>query len=690
MNEPRSLLEDNEALRRQLLEAEQTIAELKSGRGGLTARDPHAAPCSASAAPEVRRRANQTYDALLASEKKYRQIVATAREGIWLIDESGQTTFVNPALEEMLGYEPDEMLGKSIFDFMISEDRSFVGVHRKSISPPAGRRLDVRYKRKDGGEIWALVVSSPLRDDEGDYQGALAMVTDITERKRAEKKLEEYVSLLMATLEASADGILATDHSGTVTSFNQKFVQLFHVPADVREGPVERGLAFMAEHAPDPRAYLDRVRAIYALVDQESEDTLELTDGRTFERHSQPQWIAGACVGRVWRFRDVTPQRDLQLRLLAADRLASMGALAAGVAHEINNPLAYVTANLGFLADELPQITAALGQERGDELGECLHDAQEGAERVRRIVRDLKVFSRTDDVESVAVDLERVLDFSVSMAGNEIRHRAKLVRDYGKIPLVHGNEGRFGQVFLNLIINAAQSIREGHQDGNEIRIVTRTEPGGRASVEIHDTGTGIPPGLLQQIFVPFFTTKPIGMGTGLGLSICHSIIESMGGTITVESEVGKGTVFRVVLRAASLEPKEPAAPRPRGGTGGLRGQVLIVDDDELVGGALRRLMSREHDVTLVTSGRAALDYLATGAPVDAILCDLMMPEMTGMDVHEELSRVAPRKAEKMIFLTGGAFTARAREFMDRVTNERVEKPFDSTALRALVRKFVSG
>ena len=646
--------------------------------------------CPAPATPDVTRRANQTYEALLASEKKYRQIVATAREGIWLIDESGRTTFVNPALEEMLGYEPDEMLGKPIFEFMVAEDRSIVGANRKSSSAAVGRRLDVRYKRKDGSELWALVVSSPLRDDEGDYQGALAMVTDITERKRAEKKLEEYVSLLMATLEASADGILATDHSGTVTSFNQKFVQLFHVPVDVRAGPVERGLAFMAEHAPDPRAYLDRVRAIYALVDQESEDTLELTDGRTFERHSQPQWIAGACVGRVWRFRDVTPQRELQLRLLAADRLASMGALAAGVAHEINNPLAYVTANLGFLADELPQITAALGEARGDELAECLHDAQEGAERVRRIVRDLKVFSRTDDVESVAVDLERVLDFSVSMAGNEIRHRAKLVRDYGKIPLVHGNEGRFGQVFLNLIVNAAQSIREGHQDRNEIRIVTRTEPGGGARVEIHDTGMGIPPGLLQQIFVPFFTTKPIGMGTGLGLSICHSIIESMGGTITVESEVGKGTVFCVILRAASLDPREPPAPRPRAGTGGLRGQVLIVDDDDLVGGALRRLMSREHDVTLMTSGRDALDYLATGAPVDAILCDLMMPEMTGMDVHEELSRIAPRKADKMIFLTGGAFTARAREFMDRVTNERVEKPFDSAALRALVRKFVSG
>jgi PAS domain S-box-containing protein len=627
-------------------------------------------------------------EALLASEKKYRQIVATAREGIWLIDESGLTTFVNPALEAMLGYEHDEMLGKSIFAFMDTADHPAEGARRSNRPHGNGPRLDVRYKRKDGTEVWALVVSTPLRDDAGVYQGALAMVTDITERKRAETRLEEYVSLLMATLEASADGILATDRSGNVTTYNQKLVQLFEAPIDVRTGPVERGLVFMAEQTTNPEAYLQRVRQIYALVDQESEDPLALADGRTFERRSQPQWIAGACVGRVWRFRDVTPERELQSRLLAADRLASMGALAAGVAHEINNPLAYVTANLGFLADELPELVSGLTEARAGEVAECLNDAREGAERVRRIVRDLKVFSRTDDVESGPVDLQRVLDFAVNMAGNEIRHRAKLVRDYGKIPLVRGNEGRFGQVFLNLIVNAAQSIREGNQERNEIRIVTRTDAGGSVRVEVHDTGSGIPAKLLKQIFVPFFTTKPIGTGTGLGLSICHSIIESMGGTIDVESEVGKGTVVRVVLRPATPETRLTPTPPAMARKAHVRGRVLVIDDDELVGGALRRLLGREHDVTLVTSGRAAFDHLASGAPVDVILCDLMMPEMTGMDVHEEMMRVAPHRAETMIFLSGGAFTARAREFLDRVPNERVEKPFDSAALRALVRKFL--
>ena len=632
----------------------------------------------------------QADEALLASEKKYRQIVAAANDGIWLIDERGRTTFVNPALEEMLGYGHEEMLGKTIFEFQHVEDLALVDLLQVDRSRSVGARLEVRYRRKDGGELWALLGSSPIRDDEGVYRGALVMITDITDRKRAKKKLEESVSLLMATLEASADGILATDGSGNVTTYNQKFVQLFHVPDDVRSGPVDRGLSFLAQQSTTPEAYLARVRAIYALVDQESEDTLDLTDGRTFECRSQPQWITGVCVGRVWSFRDATQQRELQARLLAADRLASMGALAAGVAHEINNPLAYVVANLGFIADELPLIVASLGDVRARDFAECLADAREGTDRVRRIVRDLKVFSRTDDVESGPVEIERVLDLAVSMAGNEIRHRAKLVRDYGTMPLVQGNEGRFGQVFLNLIVNAAHSITEGNVERNEIRIVTRADPGGDALVEIHDTGSGIPAELLTRIFVPFFTTKALGLGTGLGLSICKTIIESMGGKISVESGVGKGTVFRVHLLAASVEEATTPEPRARLSSSSLRGHVLIIDDDALVGGALRRLLGREHDVTLVTSGRAGLDHLASGAPVDAILCDLMMPEMTGMDVHAELRRNSAALAEKMIFVTGGAFTERARDFLDEVPNARVEKPFDSAAPRALVRKFVRG
>ncbi|MEP7121454.1 MAG: PAS domain S-box protein [Byssovorax sp.] len=646
-------------------------------------------PCYLGVVTDITER-KEASEEVHASEKKFHQIVDIAREGIWLIDEDGRTTFANPALEEMLGYEPEEMLGKTIFEFTDAGDPAVAGARFRTLPLQVAPRSDVKYRRKDGTDLWAQVVSTPLRDDAGAYQGALVMVTDITERKLAEKRREEYASLLMATLEASADGILATDRGGNVTSYNQKFVQLFHVPDDVRTGALERGLSFLSDHSSNPEAYLARVQAIYALTDQESEDTLELTDGRTFECRSQPQWISGLCVGRVWSFRDVTQQREIMARLLATDRLASMGALAAGVGHEINNPLAYVVANLGFLAEDLPQLVSTLSDDRACEVLECLHDAQEGAERVRQIVRDLKVFSRVDDVENTPVDLERVLELAVSMAGNEIRHRARLVRDYHAIPLVQGNEGRLGQVFLNLIVNAAQSIREGNVAGSEIRIVTRSDPGGEVRVEIHDTGAGIPAELLQRIFVPFFTTKPVGKGTGLGLSICNTIIESAGGRLTVESEVGKGTVFRVFLPVSSPDRLDAPEPRARLSSGCLRGRVLIVDDEELVGGALRRLLGREHDVTLVTSGRAALDYLASGAPVDVILCDLMMPAMTGIDVHEELSRTAPHHAARMVFLTGGAFTARARDFLDTVPNERVEKPFDSAALRALVRKAVRG
>ncbi len=320
-----------------------------------------------------------------------------------------------------------------------------------------------------------------------------------------------------------------------------------------------------------------------------------------------------------------------------------------------------------------------------------LKDVREGAERVRRVVRDLKLFSRSDEMTTGPVDLRPVLDFTIEMAQNEIRHRARLVKDYGvDLPLVEGNEGKLGQVFLNLLVNAAHSIPEGRIEQNEIRVVTRVDEKGRVVVEIRDTGEGIPADRLPRIFVPFFTTKAIGFGTGLGLSTSHGIVTALGGSIQVKSEVGRGSVFRVVLPVAARAPATvPLAKASEPALALQRGRVLVVDDDPMVAAVVRRVLGREHDVVVVTSGRAALEHLHSAERVDVILCDLMMPEMTGMDLHEELARVRPDDAQSMVFLSGGAFTSRAREFLERVPNERFEKPFDLGAMRSLVRRFVA-
>jgi signal transduction histidine kinase len=258
---------------------------------------------------------------------------------------------------------------------------------------------------------------------------------------------------------------------------------------------------------------------------------------------------------------DVTEVRHMEARLRVADRMASMGTVAAGVAHEINNPLAFVVGNLEFIANSLRELPA----EATAEIRESLEDARHGTERVRRIVRDLKVFSRPDDEGLGPVDVRRLLDSSISFAANEIRHRARLVREYAEVPEVHGNSGRLGQVFVNLLVNAAQAIPEGAADLHRIRVVIRPDGARRVAVEVHDTGGGIPEAIRDRIFEPFFTTRPVGMGTGLGLAICHGIITEMGGQISVDSAVGQGTVVRVSLPTSAARSVPAAAVGSRGG-----------------------------------------------------------------------------------------------------------------------------
>ncbi|QRK03970.1 HAMP domain-containing protein [Archangium violaceum] len=256
-------------------------------------------------------------------------------------------------------------------------------------------------------------------------------------------------------------------------------------------------------------------------------------------------------------------QRTAQLeeanaQLLFADRLVTMGQLAAGVGHEINNPLAFILGNLGFAREELGRLQGAPSSQEREELLAALAEAHEGAERVRLLAQDLKLLSHADDGASGPVDLGAVLRSASKMATHEIRYRARLVMESDGLPPVRGNAARLCQVFLNLLINAAHAIAPGQVERNEIKLLARAGADARVSVEVSDTGCGIAAEDLERIFRPFFTTKPAGVGSGLGLSVCQRIIVAHGGELTVESVVGRGTTFRVVLPAHVAE-QEPRA-----------------------------------------------------------------------------------------------------------------------------------
>ena len=390
--------------------------------------------------------------------------------------------------------------------------------------------------------------------------------------------------------------------------------------------------------------------------------------------------------------------RKLQEQLIISDRMVSIGTLAAGVAHEINNPLAALIANLDMIAEEISRSAESDSEPASRNAGvdaESLvkaiagpvKDAREAARRIRNIAGDLKVFSRASDERTDAVNLRHVIESSLRMAMNEIRHRARVTEHHDDLPDVAGNESRLGQVFLNLLINAAQAIPEGAVDRNEIRITTSYNGNGRVVAEVSDTGSGMPESVVTRIFDPFFTTKPVGVGTGLGLAICHRIVTSIGGEITVQSKVGEGTIFRVYLPPAAGH-KRRVTPRSSPAIARRKGRVLVIDDEPMLRGAIRRMLASEHAVEEISDAGEALRRMSVGERFDVILSDLMMPGMTGMELHAEVAKLDPDQAGKIVFMTGGAFTDRAREFLDAVPNPRLDKPFTAQELRGAVNSMM--
>jgi two-component system, cell cycle sensor histidine kinase and response regulator CckA len=401
-------------------------------------------------------------------------------------------------------------------------------------------------------------------------------------------------------------------------------------------------------------------------------------------RHREAHVRAIADDEAVLLLRDVTSQRQLTSRLLVADRMASLGTLSAGVAHELNNPLAYITNNLDFAEQE---IRRSLESETISmkELLESIIDSREGVSRMTVIVKDLKTFSRPDEETLVDVDVNRLLDRIVAMAMSQIKYRGQLEKTYGEVAPVRANEARLGQVFLNLLVNAAQSFDERNKARNVIRVRTGMRDG-RTAIEVADNGPGIPPENRVRVFDPFFTTKPLGVGTGLGLAICLGIVKSMGGEIQLESAEGEGTIFRVLI---------PAGPAFDGGEKSSFGRIpvatekhaiLAIDDDPNILSGLLKIL-RGHAITVCGSAAEALHKFENGDDFDLILCDVMMPAMSGVELYQAVAKRWPGREKRIALMTGGALTSQTRGFLEQNTNVVVlEKPFGLPAVQDCLQR----
>jgi CheY-like chemotaxis protein/anti-sigma regulatory factor (Ser/Thr protein kinase) len=310
-----------------------------------------------------------------------------------------------------------------------------------------------------------------------------------------------------------------------------------------------------------------------------------------------------------------------------------------------------------------------------------LDEMRGGIERVAAITRDLRTFARDrDETDAGSSELASVLASVERLVSHRLKHHTNLVIDVpSNLPPVRVASLRLEQVFVNLLVNAAEAL-----DTNTGLIIVRAREHGadRVVIEVVDNGPGIASAVLARMFEPFFTTKGASTGTGLGLAISQTIVTDAGGELSVESEVGRGTTFRVELPVAALRPA--VAPVEHAGRTVRRGRILIVDDEPAIVDSLGSLIGASHDVEILTSSRDALASLLGGATYDVILCDLMMPQVTGMDLYDQLASARPGEEVKLVFMTGGAFTSRAHGFLARIPNRHIEKPFTIGELEVIL------
>jgi PAS domain S-box-containing protein len=637
-------------------------------------------------------------ETLAQSQERLLATVTGIGDGVIVTDDDCRVEMMNPVAAQLTGWTVAEALGKPLDEVfhIVSEET------RQLTESPAARVLregcvvglanHTALIARDGSERPIADSGAPIRGKDGQITGVVLVFRDGTEERRFTAELVEserrYRQLFGEMLDGFALHEMVYDVDGAPVDY--RFLAVNRV-FERLTGLSEQDIIGKTVRTVIPGIEQEWIERYGAVVRSGLPTHFEMTSAtmrRTYDVTAfRPAAGQFACI-----FNDTTERRELAAKLQVADRLMSVGTLAAGVAHEINNPLAYAAANIDFVAKELSDLldpnpaaptASAPSAERAREVLSALADAREGAQRVGRIVRDLKTFSRADDTESAQTDLANVLDLSLRLAGNQIHRRAKIVRAFDALPLVRASESRLGQVFVNLLVNAAQAIGDGDPENNEIRVSTSFVTEGQVAVEVWDSGCGMPPEVIEHIFDPFFTTKPVGEGTGLGLSICHGIVVDLGGQIQVSSTPGRGTVMRVLLPVAQAPDAEPPAQKPEPTAPSSR--ILVIDDQAAVAKALKRLIGGTHDVHVFTDAREALRQVQNGERYDIILTDLMMPEMSGMDLYRELARSHPEQAARMAFITGDAFTPEARAFLEQFPTRHLEKPFDQRAIRELIQ-----
>jgi PAS domain S-box-containing protein len=625
--------------------------------------------------------ARRTLELELSRERRARlaqvvlEAVEQAADPFELSDREGRLFYVNRAWEQFTGYARAEVLGATAGRLFRDPQSSPHDPHFYRFAMAelhAGRPWlgAISGRVNDGKRVFAEAHVAPFEVAPG-LHGHVAVRRDLTARSSRDQALLAAHREFRNVLAAITDGVCVL--RGELVYFtNSALSRILGLPEEQLSGRRFSELLHEDDRAQFEQEHRRQVSRVRALRADGGPRFIEISSAGEISFEGDPATIL--------LVRDTTDYQLAQEELARAEKLSALGAMAAGVAHEINNPLAYVALNLELVRENgrsslpPPEI-------------EALDEAIEGVSRMREIAHELHTFSGRDEPgPPVAVDLTRAVTSALNLVNNEIRLRAQLVRELEPNLLAFAREGQLVQVFVNVLVNAVQAIPSPSEQEQTLRVVTRAGADGTVEMSVTDSGVGIPPHLLPHLFDPFSTSKRRGEGSGLGLAICKRIIDDLDGSIEVHSEVGRGTTVTISL------PEAPALALPtlppvtqRGSTRLPRLRVLVVEDEPAIARALERLLDM-HRITRAPDGRRALALLETSADFDVVLCDLMMPGITGAALYRIVLLRWPELAPRFVFMTGGAVTPDSREFLDSFPGQVLWKPFTPEVLDECIQR----